>query len=75
MTLSQTDFGSTVVVSGFSSLPPSEELRLAALGLRRGSRVTKLMRLPLKDPIECLVGSQLLALEGWLLERIVVSSS
>ena len=29
---------------------------------------------PLKDPVECLVGPQLLALDSWLLGRIRVST-
>lgn len=72
MTLDLVAMGSPVKVSGFRGLSPSDEARLGGLGLRRGSSVTKVLRTPLRDPVECLVGAQLLALEHWLLERIVV---
>lgn len=72
MTLDQAAFGQGLRVTAFEGLPLAAELRLAALGLRRGAGVTKLLKLPLRDPIECLVGAQLVAVERWVLERVVV---
>ena len=72
MTLADTPLQSQVRIRGFRSLSDSERCRLGALGLREGASITKLLRMPLQDPIECLVGPQLLALESWLLERIEV---
>jgi Fe2+ transport system protein FeoA len=59
-------------IRGFRGLSESEQTRLGAFGLRIGMPIVKLLRTPLRDPIECLVGPQLLTLEAWLLERIEV---
>ena len=72
MTLAEMPLQLTVRISGFRTLSESQRCRLGALGLREGTSVTKLLRTPLRDPIECLVGPQLLALESWLLEHIEV---
>jgi Fe2+ transport system protein FeoA len=72
MTLADVPLRSAARILGFTSLSDTERCRLGALGVREGASITKLMRTPLRDPIECLVGPQLLALEAWLLERIEV---
>lgn len=63
-----------VKVVGFRSLDAAEQTRLSSHGLRAGSEITKLLHTPLRDPVECLVGPQLLALEAWLLDHIVVET-
>lgn len=72
MTLAEVPLHSTARIRGFKKLTDSERCRLGALGLREGAAVTKLLRTPLRDPIEVLVGPQLLALEKRLLELIEV---
>ncbi len=74
MTLAQAEMQTPLRIVGFERLDDIEKSRLCALGLRAGAQITKLLRTPLRDPIECLVGPQLLAVEAWLLERIVVES-
>ena len=75
MTLDEVPLGSSARIRGFRSLSDSERVRLGAMGLREGAAVTKVLRTPLRDPIEVLVGPQLLALEAWLLERIEVEAA
>lgn len=75
MTLAEIPLDCPSRIRGFRSLTDSERLRLGALGLREGASIVKLMRTPLRDPVECLVGPQLLALDAWLLERIEVELS
>lgn len=72
MTLAEIPLDSPARIKGFSALSESEVCRLGALGIREGASVTKIVRTPLRDPIELLVGPQLLAVESWLLERILV---
>lgn len=72
MTLAKAAMKTPCTVSGFTSLTDAEQTRLSSLGLRPGSVVTKLLKTPLRDPIECLVGPQLLAMDSWLLERILI---
>jgi Fe2+ transport system protein FeoA len=43
--------------------------------VRAGALITKLIPTPLQDPVECLVGPQLLALERRLLARIQVEAA
>lgn len=74
MTLDSLEMETPAVVVGFRELGPAEQARLAGLGLRRGASVVKILRTPLKDPVECLVGPQLLALDRWLLERVLVEA-
>ena len=72
MTLAEAALDVPIRVRAFHSLSDAERLRLGALGIREGASIVKLLRTPLGDPIECLVGSQLLAIESWLLDRIEV---
>lgn len=72
MTLAQTPMQKTSRISGYEGLSEDEEMRLSSLGLRVGSEVVKLIKTPLRDPIECRVGLQLMAIESWLLDRILV---
>lgn len=72
MTLKQAGLGREAKIAGFTGLDEAEKIRLGALGLREGASVTKLMNTPLRDPVECAVGPQLLTIESWLLERIIV---
>lgn len=73
MTLAKTAMHTPVRIVGFNTLDEAEQLRLSALGVHEEATVTKLLHTPLRDPVECLVGSQLLALDAWLLDRILVS--
>ena len=72
MTLDEAALDAPLRIAGFSGLEEAEITRLAGLGLRAGAPVTKLLLTPLRDPVECLVGSQLVALEARLLPRIRV---
>ena len=72
MTLDQGALEVQVKIVGFGAVDESERARLSGLGVRLGVLVTKHIPTPLQDPIECLVGSQLLALERRLLRRIRV---
>lgn len=63
-----------VKVLGYSGLSVFDKDRLSGLGLRPGVAVTKILKTPLRDPIECLVGSQLLAIEARLLPHIRVEA-
>lgn len=74
VTLDQVALSVQVKVVGFGPIDAGERLRLSGLGLRPGVAVTKLMPTPLQDPVECLVGSQLLALERRLLRIIRVEA-
>ena len=74
MTLDKIAMGTSVRVVGFKYLREAECVRLSALGVQEEATITKLMNTPLKDPIECLVGPQLLTLDAWLLGCILVSS-
>lgn len=62
-------------VRSLAGLADGDRARLDALGLRPGVSVTKILRAPLKDPVECLVGSQLMAIEARLLPLIGVDSA
>lgn len=72
MTLAQVSLATPVRVLGFDALSETEKMRLSSLGLREGAPITKLLRTPLRDPIECLVGPQLVTIDSWLLDRILV---
>lgn len=63
-----------VRVLGYAGLSVFDKDRLSGLGLRPGVSVTKILKTPLRDPIECLVGSQLLAIEARLLPHIRVEA-
>ena len=70
MTLDKVALDVPVRVLGFKGIDEFDKIRLAGLGLRPGVSVTKILRAPLRDPIECLVGTQLLAIEARLLGQI-----
>lgn len=74
MTLDQVALQRPAQVVRFEGLNPAERARLSGLGLRPGASVVKLLPTPLQDPVECLVGPQLVALERSLLRRIVVEA-
>lgn len=74
MTLALLPLGARARVTGLDSLDEAQRLRLACLGLRPGVEITKLLRTPMRDPVECLVGPQLLAIEESLLARIRVEA-
>ena len=75
MTLESVALGLPVRVSGFPGMGGSDKTRLTGLGLRPGVTVTKILKTPLQDPIECLVGTQLLAVEIRLLALIRVEAA
>ena len=72
MTLDAVPLDVRVRVLGCAELMAHDRDRLAGLGLRPGVSVVKLLKTPLRDPIECLVGSSLLAIEVRLLHLIRV---
>ncbi|MBI4060057.1 MAG: ferrous iron transport protein A [Elusimicrobia bacterium] len=72
MTLAAAPFDFPVRVLDCAGLTAHDRERLAGLGLRPGVCAVKLLKTPLRDPIECLVGSQLLAIEARLLPHIRV---
>ena len=74
MNLEALPFDVPVRVVGYSSLSVFDKDRLAGLGMRPGVSVTKILKTPLQDPVECLVGSQLLAIEARLLPHIRVEA-
>jgi Fe2+ transport system protein FeoA len=74
MTLDTVPLDIPVRVLGYAGLGAFDRDRLAGLGLRPGVSVVKILKTPLRDPIECLVGSQLLALEVRLLPHIRVEA-
>lgn len=73
-TLEAAPWNAPLRVTGFSSVGDSERARLAGMGLHVGETVIKLLATPLGDPIECLVGQQLLALDRSLVARIKVEA-
>lgn len=74
-TLDDAPWNAPLRVTGFSGVPDAERARLAGMGLHVGETVVKLLAAPLGDPIECLVGQQLLALEKGLVARIRVEAA
>ena len=72
MTLDEIELDVPVRVLGFAGIGDVDKIRLTGLGLRPGVSVTKILRTPLRDPVECLVGAQLLAIEARLLAQIRV---
>ena len=75
MSLDEVALDVPVRIVEFSAMDATERGRLSGLGVRVGATVTKLMPTPLKDPVECIVGHQLLALERRLLRRIQVEAA
>ncbi len=74
MTLDVVPLDVPVRVLGCAGLSASDRDRLDGLGLRPGVSVVKILKTPLRDPVECLVGSQLLAIEVRLLHHIRVEA-
>lgn len=75
MTLDSVPMGVPVKVTTMTGLTVHDRDSLAGLGLRTGVSVVKILKTPLQDPVECLVGSQLLALETRLLRHIKVEAA
>lgn len=75
MTLDEAALDVPVRITGFAAMDAAEKGRLSGMGVREGAVITKLIPTPLKDPVECLVGPQLLALERRLLKRIEVEAA
>ena len=73
MTLEDAAWNESLRVTGFTSLGETDRARLSGMGLHVGETVVKLLAAPLGDPVECLVGQQLLALERGLVARIRVA--
>lgn len=74
MTLEALPFDVPVRVRSYAALSVFDKDRLSGLGLRPGVSVVKILKTPLQDPVECLVGSQLLAIEARLLPHICVEA-
>lgn len=74
MTLAEAELKRPMRIVGFSRLDDQDRSRIASLGLRLGACITKLLRTPLLDPVECLVGPQLLAIDARLLHHIIVDA-
>lgn len=72
MTLADAALDVPVKIVGFDSLDESTCARLSGVGLRAGAVVTKLIPMPLRDPVACLVGAHLLTIERWLMTHIRV---
>lgn len=75
MTLDEVALEVPVKVVKLAARNASEQARLSGLGLRAGTTITKVMPTPLRDPVACLVGPQLLALERRLLASIHVEKT
>ena len=73
MTLDKAAMATPYRIVSFDALAEDHRLRLSAVGVCEEAVITKLLHTPLMDPVECLVGPQLLTLEAWLLGRIRVS--
>lgn len=74
MTLDEAGLDVPVRIAALDLPDAAEAARLSGVGLRVGARVVKLMPTPLRDPVACLVGPQILALERRLLRRIRVEA-
>ena len=72
MTLAELPLQTAARVASLARVAPGERSRLDSLGLSEGATVTKLVRTPLRDPVECLVGRQLLALNASVMGAIEV---
>jgi Fe2+ transport system protein FeoA len=75
MTLDEAERNLPLKIVSFDCLDLTHQARLSGLGIRVGVIITKLMPTPLQDPVECLVGTQLLTLEKQLLRSIKVTAS
>ena len=74
MNLEALPFDVPARVTGYSALSVFDKDRLAGLGMRPGVSVVKILKTPLQDPVEFLVGSQLMAIEARLLAHIRVEA-
>ena len=74
MTLDSIALDTPIRVIDCSGLMPVDKERLAIFGLRPGAIMIKILKTPLGDPIECLVGTQLIVLEIRLMRHICVES-
>lgn len=74
MTLDQVALDAPARITGFRGLAEADRSRLSAHGLRPGAEVVKLLATPLQDPVECLVGGQLLTLDLLLMSLIEVET-
>lgn len=72
MTLDEIAIGRPVRILALTGPDESERARMTGLGLRLGATITKVLLTPLRDPVECLVGPQLLTIERRILKRIQV---
>ncbi len=72
MTLEEVALNRAVRIEDMQGLNEKDLACLLGMGIRSGVSVTKVMATPLKDPVECLVGSQLLAVEKRLFKHIRV---
>ena len=72
MTLDEVAIGRPARILALTGPDESELSRMTGLGLRLGATITKLVMTPLQDPVECLVGPQLLTIERRILRRIEV---
>jgi Fe2+ transport system protein FeoA len=72
MTLEEVALNRAVKVEEIQGLGEKDIACLLGMGIRLGVSVTKVIATPLKDPVECLVGSQLLAVEKRLFKHIHV---
>ncbi len=73
MTLEEAALDQAVCVEEFKGLNEKDLACLLGMGFRLGALVTKVIPTPLRDPVECLVGSQLLAVERRLFKHIFVT--
>lgn len=72
MTLEEVALNQAVRVEEIRELNEKDLACLLGMGIRAGVSVTKVIATPLRDPVECLVGSQLLAVEKRLFKHIRV---
>jgi Fe2+ transport system protein FeoA len=74
MTLASLALGVPARIASIDGLSEEEALRLSALGLCPGAQVTKILPTPLRDPVECLVEGQLIAISSALMALILVEA-
>ncbi len=72
MTLEEVALDHAVRIEDLKGLDEKDLACLLGMGIRSGVSVTKILATPFKDPVECLVGSQLLAVEKRLFKHIHV---
>ncbi len=72
MTLEEVTLNRAVRIEDMQGMDEKDLACLLGMGMRSGVSVTKIVATPFKDPVECLVGSQLLAVEKRLFKHIRV---